>query len=321
MGRLPALIGRRLWQLLPIVVFATFVVYSLLQLVPGDPALTLAGDYASKERIARSASSMSGFDRAVRSRSVRHLALACAARRPRPLAAFERAGARHHPAAVAEHDPDRDLCAPYCGADRHSARRLAGYAHRLAGRYVGLASVASLGVALPSFWLGILLVVTFSLQQHWFPATGAVGLSGAVPGKALLHATLPAVALAVGVIAELARQVRSALIEVLNSQYIRTLRAKGLGPAAILWKHGMRNVGVTLLTLLGLQVNRLFSGAVVIEAVFAIPGVGSFVAYSAINKDFPVVQGIVLVLVVIVIVTNLIVDVLNALLDPRVAQA
>ena len=132
-----------------------------------------------------------------------------------------------------------------------------------------------------------------------------------------MHATLPAVALAVGVIAELARQVRSALIEVLSSQYYRTLRAKGLGPIAMLWKHGLRNISVTLLTLLGLQVNRLFSGAVVIEAVFAIPGAGSLVAYSAINKDFPVVQGIVLVLVIIVILVNLIVDVLNALLDPR----
>jgi peptide/nickel transport system permease protein len=158
------------------------------------------------------------------------------------------------------------------------------------------------------------------MQYRWFPATGAVGIT-VNPGKAILHATLPAVALAVGVIAELARQVRSAMIEVLNSQYIRTLRAKGLSQFAILWKHGMRNVSATVLTLLGLQVNRLFSGAVVIEAVFAVPGVGSFVAYSAINKDFPVVQGIVLVLVILVILTNLVVDVLNALLDPRVAEA
>ncbi|MGZ5895496.1 MAG: ABC transporter permease subunit, partial [Xanthobacteraceae bacterium] len=134
------------------------------------------------------------------------------------------------------------------------------------------------------------------------------------------HATLPAVALAVGVVAELARQVRSALIEVLQSQYYRTLRAKGLGPIAMLWKHGLRNVSVTLLTLLGLQVNRLFSGAVVIEAVFAIPGAGSLVAYSAINKDFPVVQGVVLVLVIVVILVNLAVDIINGFLDPRAAE-
>jgi peptide/nickel transport system permease protein len=166
----------------------------------------------------------------------------------------------------------------------------------------------------------MLLVLSFSLKHNWFPTTGAIAFT-TDPWEALRHATLPAIALAVGVVAELARQLRSSLIEVLNSQYMRTLRAKGLGPGAILWKHGLRNVSVTLLTVLGLQVNRLFSGAVVIEAVFAIPGVGSLVSYSALNKDFPVVQGVVLVLVTIVILINLLVDVLSALLDPRVAEA
>jgi peptide/nickel transport system permease protein len=108
---------------------------------------------------------------------------------------------------------------------------------------------------------------------------------------------------------------------VLGSQFYRTLRAKGLGPIAMLWKHGLRNVSVTLLTILGLQVNRLFSGAVVIEAVFAIPGAGQLVAYSAINKDFPVVQGVVLVLVIMVILVNLFVDIVNGFLDPRAAES
>lgn len=317
MGRLPVLIGRRLWQLLPIVVFATFVVFSLLQLVPGDPALSLAGDYASKERIAE-IRQLYGFDRPLIVQYGVWLWHALQGDLGRSLLSSA-------PVLdiILQRLPNTILIAVYALIVATLIGIPLGVlaATRIGSRVdTFVTSVASLGVALPSFWLGILLVVTFSLQQRWFPATGAVGLS-VDPGKALLHATLPAIALAVGVIAELARQVRSALIEVLNSQYIRTLRAKGLGPIAILWKHGMRNVSVTLLTLLGLQVNRLFSGAVVIEAVFAIPGVGSFVAYSAINKDFPVVQGIVLVLVIIVILTNLIVDVLNALLDPRVAQA
>lgn len=317
MGRLPALIGRRLWQLLPIVVFATLVVFSLLQLVPGDPALSLAGDYASKERIAE-IRQLYGLDRPLIVQYGVWLWHALQGDLGRSLLSSA-------PVLdiIQQRLPNTILISVYALIVAALVGIPLGVlaATRIGSRVDTLVtSVASLGVALPSFWLGILLVATFSLQQHWFPATGAVGLS-VNPGKALLHATLPAIALAVGVIAELARQVRSALIEVLNSQYIRTLRAKGLGPIAILWKHGMRNVSVTLLTLLGLQVNRLFSGAVVIEAVFAIPGVGSFVAYSAINKDFPVVQGIVLVLVIIVIVTNLIVDVLNALLDPRVAQA
>ena len=210
------------------------------------------------------------------------------------------------------------LRADLVAARRRSARHPGGDAagSRLDAFVTG---VASLGVALPNFWLAMLLVATFSLELHWLSRDRRAPLVGRL-GPALMHATLPAIALAAGVIAELARQVRSALIEVLRSQYVRTLRAKGLSPAAILWKHGLQNVSVTLLTVIGLQVNRLFSARVVIEAVFAIPGIGSLVAIPAINKDFPVVQGVVLVLVIIVIRVNLLVDVLNALLDPRVGR-
>ena len=179
--------------------------------------------------------------------------------------------------------------------------------------------IASLGVALPGFWLGMVLVANLALKAHWFPATGAVAFTSD-PAEALWHAALPAIALATGGIAELARQLRSSLIEVLDSQYVRTLRAKGLGQASILWKHGLKNVSVPLLTILGLLVSRLLAGAVVIEAVFAIPGLGSLVSYSAINKDFPVVQGVVLVMVVMVLSVNLLVDVLSAFLDPRARE-
>ena len=317
MGKLPALIGRRLWQLLPIVIFATFVVFSLLQLVPGDPAVTLAGDYASKERIAEIRQQY-GFDRPL---LVQYgVWLLHAVRGDLGNSLLSSAPVFD---LILQRLPNTILIASYALV---LAAMIGIPLGVLAATRIGsrvdtfVTSVASLGVALPSFWLAILLIVTFSLQARWFPATGARAFN-VDPWGALQHATLPAIALATGVIAELARQTRSALIEVLNSQYVRTLRAKGLGPFAILWKHGLRNVSVTLLTLLGLQVNRLFSGAVVIEAVFAIPGAGSLVAYSAINKDFPVVQGVVLVLVTIVILVNLIVDVLNALLDPRVAEA
>jgi peptide/nickel transport system permease protein len=315
--RFGALIGRRLLQLLPIVVFATFVVFSLLQLVPGDPAVTLAGDYASKERI-EEIRKLHGFDRPLLVQYgvwLWHAArgdLGTSLMSSAPVVTL-----------IGERMPNTILIAAYALVIAAAVGIPLGV---LAATRVGsrvdafVTSVASLGVALPSFWLAILLVASLSLHLHVFPATGARPFT-VDPADAIRHATLPAVALATGVIAELARQVRSALIEVLGSQYVRTLRAKGLGPVAILVKHGLRNISVTLLTLVGLQVNRLFSGAVVIEAVFAIPGAGSLVAYSAINKDFPVVQGVVLVFVVIVILVNLAVDVLSALLDPRVAQA
>src|SRR5262245_28843562 len=315
--RFGTLIGRRLWQVLPIIIFATFVVFSLLHLVPGDPAMALAGDYASKERI-EEIRKLYGFDRPL---IVQYGAwLWHAVRGDLGVSLLSSAPVLD---LILQRMPNTILIAVYALVIAATIGILLG---ALAATRVGsridtfVTSLASLGVALPSFWLAILLVATFSLDLRLFPATGARSFVGD-PGGAIRHATLPAIALSTSLIAELARQVRSALIEVLGSQYVRTLRAKGLGPMAILWKHGLRNISVTLLTLIGLQVNRLFSGAVVIEAVFAIPGAGSLVAYSALNKDFPVVQGVVLVFVVIVIIINLVVDILNALLDPRVAAA
>jgi peptide/nickel transport system permease protein len=311
-----ALIGRRLLQFVPIIVFATFVVFSLLHLVPGDPALMLAGDYASKERI-EEIRKLFGFDRPL---VVQYGAwLWHAVQGDLGISLLSSAPVVD---LIRERMPNTILIAAYALLIAALVGIPLGI---LAATRVGsrvdafVTSVASLGVALPSFWLAILLVATFSLDLHLFPATGARPFS-VDPAGAIKHATLPAIALSTGVIAELARQVRSALIEVLGSQYVRTLHAKGLGPVAILWRHGLRNISVTLLTLVGLLVNRLLSGAVVIEAVFAIPGAGNLIAYSAINKDFPVVQGAVLVFVVIVIVINLIVDTLSGLLDPRVAQ-
>jgi peptide/nickel transport system permease protein len=311
------LIVRRLWQLLPIVIFATFVVFFLLQLVPGDPALTLAGDYASKERI-EEIRHLYGFDKPMIVQYGVWLLHTVQGDLGKSLLSSAPVTDL-----IAQRLPNTILVASYALIlSAVVGIPLGVLAATKSGSRVDafVTSTASLGVALPSFWLAIILVVALSINHHWFPATGARPFFSD-PWDAIAHATLPAVALAVGVIAELARQVRSALIEVLNSQYVRTLRAKGLGPIAVLWRHGLRNVSVTLLTLLGLQVNRLFSGAVVIEAVFAIPGAGSLVAYSAINKDYPVVQGVVLVLVVMVILINLVVDILNTMLDPRVAES
>lgn len=311
-----SLVLRRLWYLLPVLVLASFVAFGLLQLVEGDPAVTLAGDYASPARL-EEIRHLYGLDRPflvqygiwlshvvrgdlgrslLSSDDVLHLVLS---RLPNSLLIA--------------------ICALILSALAGIPLGIAA-ATRVGSRLdICISGLVSLGVALPSFWLGMILVANFALKLHWLPATGAVAF-WSNPGDALRHALLPALALSSGGIAELARQVRSAMIEVLNSQNVRTLRAKGLSPASILWKHGLRNVSVTLLTILGLLVNRLFAGAVVIEAVFGIPGVGSLIAYSALNKDYPVVQGVVLVLVVIVLAVNLVVDALSIALDPRVAE-
>ncbi len=310
------LVGRRLVQIAPVILLATFVVFGLQQLVPGDIAATLAGESATDARIAE-IRKLYGLDRPFLVQYGSWLW-----------------GALHG-------DLGKSLLSGEVVLDSILRRfptslLIVGCALTLSlsiGIPLGIlaavrpgsridatvTSVASLGVALPNFWLAMLLVATFALNWNFFPATGAKPLSAGI-GPALLHAALPAIALAAGGIAEVARQLRSSLVEVLSSQYVRTLHAKGLSPAAILWKHGLKNVSVNLLTVIGLIFNRLLGATVVIEAVFAIPGIGSMVVHAAIHKDFPVIQGVVLALVLIVISLNLLIDVLYTVLDPRVSQ-
>jgi len=178
-------------------------------------------------------------------------------------------------------------------------------------------AVASFGVAVPYFWVGMVLVLLFGLRLGWFPATGAVPFSED-PWEAIRSATLPAIALSMSGIAEITRQLRASLLEVLSSHFVRTLRAKGLPWRAILWRHGLKNVGITLVTVIGLVFNRKLGATVIIETVFAIPGMGYAVSYSTVNKDFVVVQGVILVFALIVVTVNLATDLAYALLDPRV---
>jgi peptide/nickel transport system permease protein len=309
------LVGRRLLQFVPVIVLATFVVFGLLKLVPGDLAATLAGEYATEERIAQIRAEYGLNDPFLVQYgrwlwNALHLDLSKSFQSNEPVLDQ-----------ILHRFPTTMLLV--CCALLISLSvgiPLGILAATRAGSRIDLVvtSLSSLGVALPSFWLAMILVATFSLGWGWFPATGAVRLS-ADPQAALWHAVLPAVALAAGGIAEVVRQLRSALIEILSSQYVRTLYAKGLSPGAILWKHGLKNVAVTLLTVIGLLASRLLGGAVVIEAVFAIPGMGSMIVRAAVVKDFPVVQGVVFVMVILVIAINLVIDLLYTVVDPRVA--
>lgn len=313
----PGMVAQRLMQLVPVMIVATFVVFSLVYMMPGDPAMMIAGDYATAERIAE-IRHIYGFDRPMLVQYFFWLGNAVQGDLGHSL--FSNRSVLRLILSRLPHTILLVLYSLVLGAALGIPLGILAATRQGTTLDKIITSVASLGVAVPNFWLGIILVTLFSLGYRWFPATGAVSVFEK-PLEALYYATLPAIALSTGVVAVLARQVRSALLEVLGSQYIRTLRAKGLSSGAILWKHGLRNVAATMLTIAGLQVNRLFSSAVIIEAVFAIPGVGNLISYSALNKDFPVVQGVALVLVLVVILTNLLVDVLNATFDPRVAAS
>jgi peptide/nickel transport system permease protein len=180
-----------------------------------------------------------------------------------------------------------------------------------------LTGLSSLGVAIPNFWLGMVLVTLFALTFKWFPATGFTGIS-AGPVAFLKATTLPALTLAAAGIAEVARQLRSALIEIFASDYMRTSRARGLPRRTVIWAHAFPNAGVTMLTIVGLLVSRMLSATVVVEAVFAIPGIGSLVVDAVKQRDYPVLQAVVFVLAVMVLVVNGIVDLLYRRIDPRI---
>ena len=165
------------------------------------------------------------------------------------------------------------------------------------------------GQAVPIFWLALLLIAFFGVQLRWLPVYGY---------GTFAHLVLPAVSLSTVIVGRLARVVRSSMLEVLGQDYVRTARAKGLGDGRVLFLHALRNAAIPIVTLLGLQFAQLLGGAVVTETIFAWPGVGRLVVEAIFNRDFPVVQGVVLVVSLIFVVVSLLIDVAYALLDPRV---
>lgn len=195
--------------------------------------------------------------------------------------------------------------------------------HRRPGD-LGVMALSQLGIAVPSFWFGILLVMLFAVTLPWFPAGGFPGWREDEGGGLWdgLHALLlPAIALAVVQAAILARFTRSAVLDVLREDFVRTARAKGLSHRAVLWGHVLRNAMVPVVTVMGLQFANLVTGTVVIENVFSLPGLGRLVFQAIGNRDLPLVQNIVMLLAATVIAINFVVDLLYALIDPRLKVA
>lgn len=178
-------------------------------------------------------------------------------------------------------------------------------------------SLSLLGFALPGFWIGAILIVVFAVDLRWLPATGYVPLAQSATGW-LRALTLPVIALALNGIAAVARQTREAMLEVLGSEYVRMARANGISESAIVMRHGLRNAGMRILTMLGIQAVVLLGGTVLVENVFALPGMGGLLVTAATQHDVPVVQGIVVYFTLIVIGVNLVIDLSYAWLDPRV---
>jgi peptide/nickel transport system permease protein len=177
--------------------------------------------------------------------------------------------------------------------------------------------VALVALSVPHFWLGLLAILYLAVGLGWFPASGYTAITEH-PLRGLWQLTLPAIILGTGITAVLMRQTRSSMIETLDADYVRTARAKGASRATVVVRYALRNSLVVVVTLVGLQLGGLISGAVVTERIFALPGLGKLTLDSVFSRDYPVVEGVVLVVTAVYIVINLAVDVAYSLLDPRI---
>lgn len=197
--------------------------------------------------------------------------------------------------------------------------------------------IALIGVSMPIFWLGILLIIFFSGVLHWLPSNGRINpllqpihitglylVDSLMTGDmstfkdALQHLILPASALAMYSMAIITRMTRSSMLDTLQQDFIRTARAKGISESKVIYKHGLRNGLIPIVTVIGLQLGSLLGGAVLTETVFSWPGIGAYTVACILKSDFPVVQGVVLLVAAIFVLMNLVVDVIYAFLDPRI---
>jgi peptide/nickel transport system permease protein len=300
---------------------ASLVVFAVLELLPGSPAQVMLGDTATPESIAALEARL-GLDRPAWLRYARWVG-----------------GLLHGESAVsyAYDTPTFELIAERLQVSLPLALLamaltvvvalvLGVYAasrHNRAGD-VGVMALSQLGVAVPSFWLAILLILLFAVQLQWVSAGGFPGWSegdggGLWPGlKALL---LPALSLAAVQAAILTRVTRSSVLETMREDYVRTARAKGLSRRAVMWRHVLRNAMIPVLTIMGLQFASLIAGAIVVENVFVLPGIGRLVFQAINNRDLVLVRDVVMLLAAAVVLVNFVVDVLYALIDPRLRVA
>lgn len=180
-----------------------------------------------------------------------------------------------------------------------------------------LSAFASINLSLPNFWLGILLIYVFALKLHLLPSAGYVRFTESA-ARNLKFMILPTVTLSLAFIGSLTRYTRAMMVDVLEQDYVRTARAKGLKAVVMLRRHALRNALIPVVTVIGLEISGLFGGAVVTETIFSLPGIGTLLTDSILGRDLPIVQGVVLFITVAVLATSLVVDIVYAYLDPRV---
>jgi peptide/nickel transport system permease protein len=297
----------RLTLTIPVLLGVSIAVFAMLRLLPGDPAqIMLAESGASAERVAALRREL-GLEDPLVLQYWRFLSGALRGDLGRSIQSNRLV--TQEIAAQLPSTIELTLAAMIVAIGIGIPLGLLAATHHNGPLDYGAMALALGGVSMPSFWLGVLLILFFSLRLGWLPATGQGGLERLV---------LPAFTLGFGAAAIIARLVRSSVLEVLRHEYVTTARAKGLSSRVVLLRHALKNALIPVVTLVGLQFGALLAGTVVIETVFSRPGIGRMVVNAILVKDFPVVQGAILIIATTYVLANLVVDLLYAWLDPRV---
>jgi len=297
---------KRLLSTIPVLLGISLLLFFMLRMLPGDPAQVLAGQMASPEDIEMIRHQL-GLDRPIHIQYVAFLGRLCrldlgrSARTQNPV--LEEIWARLPNTILLAVVAITLACLFGIPAGVISAVRPYTWIDYL------VTSLALFGISMPVFWLGMMLVVLFAVILKWLPA-GGIGT--------WQHVVLPSVTLAMFVVAFIARMTRSTMVEVLSQDFTTTARSKGLKEWVVIIKHALRNAMIPIITVVGLQFGLLLGGAVLTETVFAWPGLGRLIVDSILGRDYPMIQGAILIFGLLYIMVNLIVDLLYAYVDPRI---
>lgn len=308
---------QRLLLAVVVILGVSFVVFLIVHIVPGDPARVILGAYASDEAVAAIRERL-GLNQPFLTQYASWLGDAIQGNLGSSLITSQPVG----PQLLQRLGPTLELSLASLLVGIAIAFPIGIISAVRPGSKLDVVAsfISQIGVSIPSFWMGILLILFFSLGLGWLPPSGYTPFSKDL-GSWLSHLILPAITTGIVSASILTRFIRSAMLNVLNQNYIRTARAKGLDERTVTMRHGLRNAMISIVTIIGLQVTALMSGVVIVEVVFAWPGLGRLALDAVLDRDYPMLQGAVLIIAIVVTLVNLGVDLLYFFLDPRIEYA
>jgi peptide/nickel transport system permease protein len=307
-------LATRLWQSVVTLILASMVVFFGVRQLPGDPALAMAGEEATPERLAAIREQL-GLNESIIVQYVKFVGNMIRG----DFGQSTRTGAQVTDLVAATLPVTLWLSAYAIVVAVIVGVLLGVVAERFRGRWPEWMAngLALIGLSVPNFWLGILAILYLSVALGWFPASGYVPITSD-PLQGFYHLTLPAIILGTSLAAVIMRQTRASMIETMKTDFVRTARAKGLSRPRVLFRYGLRNSLIVVVTIIGLQLGGLISGAVVTERIFALPGFGKLTLDAVFTRDYPVIQAVVLLITVGYILINLAVDILYSVINPRI---